>query len=305
MTFDGYRAAWWLHRILRATGGPVPRGDGSRARLAAAFRLAVRSVPALRAVLTRAVLALLAASRTEEHRRIAKEAAAAISVGDHGVALAMAATARRGPDLRAEKVVSRRYGFLWICVPKAASRSLIEALLAVDPGAEIIRGRTLEQIFRDRPAVRGYYSFAFMRHPGRRAFSFYADKHVKLARSPQASADFIEPYHGVRRGMGFAALCRWLNTPYGSDAFADRHWLSQHRQVRLPDGRLPDFVGRFERLDADWEMLSSRLGLPRRPLRRINPGPPDLAADEHLDGGTAALLRRRYAADFRLGGYDA
>ena len=151
--------------------------------------------------------------------------------------------------------------------------------------------------------MKDYYSFAFIRHPCRRVFSFWADKHVKLARCPEADRYFIKPYYGVRKSMAFAELCRWLNTPYGSDAFADRHWLSQHRQIRLPDGRLPDFIGRYERLDADWETVTARLGLPARALPRFNVRPEGMTAEEHLDGETTALLRRRYAGDFRLGGY--
>ena len=102
--------------------------------------------------------------------------------------------------------------------------------------------------------------------------------------------------------MGFDAFCRWLETPFGSDAFADRHWLSQHRQLRDGDGRLPEFLGRHERLDADWRALCERLGLPLRALPRLNPRPAGCEAAPP-DAGTAALLRRRYAEDFRIGGY--
>ena len=112
---------------------------------------------------------------------------------------------------------------------------------------------------------------------------------MKLARRPEATWLFIKPYYGVHEGMSFAELCRWLSTPYGSDAFANRHWLSQHRQLRLPDGRLPDFIGRYERLDTDWETVTARLGLPARALPRVNVRPEGMTAEEHLDGGTQAI----------------
>ena len=111
-------------------------------------------------------------------------------------------------------------------------------------------------------------------------------------------------FDGLRKGMAFAQFCRWLGTPYGSDAFADRHWLSQHLQIRLPDGRLPDFIGCYERLDTDWGTVTARLGLPFRPLPKVNGRPQSMVVERHLDHDTAALLRRRYAEDFRLGGYD-
>ena len=108
-------------------------------------------------------------------------------------------------------------------------------------------------------------------------------------------------------------MCAWLNTPYGSNAFAERHWLSQHRQIRLPDGRLPDFVGRHERLEPDLALVAARLGLRVRPLEPLNtmsgwlPPPEREAIDRHrdLDRCNRAKLRSRYAADFRLFGYPA
>ena len=62
------------------------------------------------------------------------------------------------------------------------------------------------------------------------------------------------------------------------------------------------FLGRYERLDADWRTVCERLGLPFRALPRLNPRPEGCEA-ARPDADTAALLRRRYAEDFRLGGY--
>ena len=95
----------------------------------------------------------LAASPTDEHREIAATLAAVIDERDYRTALAMASTAARPPDLHAEKIVSRRYRYLWICNPKAASRSIIAALRAADPDAELIRNRTLDEILEARPEL--------------------------------------------------------------------------------------------------------------------------------------------------------
>ena len=149
---------------------------------------------------------------------------------------------------------------------------MIEALLQADPAAELVVGRTLKDLFAARPEVRDYYTFAFIRHPCERAFSFFADKHGNLVRNgdPVAILHFVQPFHGVHEGMTFAEFCRWLDMPFGADAFADRHWLSQHLQIVLPDGSLPDFVGRYERLDDDWKTVMARLGLPQTVLPRRN-----------------------------------
>ena len=139
--------------------------------------------------------------------------------------------------------------------------------------------------------------------PCDRIRSFHADKHTLARRDRDASRWFIEPWHGLRIGMGFAEFCRWLDTPCGSDAFADRHWLSQARHITGADGRLPDFVGRYETLEADWRTVTARLGLPPAPLSRLNASAPDTAAEADLDDETFSLLERRYPEDFTLGGY--
>ena len=78
---------------------------------------------------------------------------------------------------------------------------------------------------------------------------------------------------------------------------------SQSRQVATADGRLPEFLGRCETLEADWHTVCSRLDLPRTVLSRLNPGDRRLRREAVPDAESAALLMRRYAADFALGGY--
>lgn len=298
LVFDEYRAAQFVRGVLAITDGTGPaRSDTGTDARSGGIR-AVIGHAALEGLVQR-----LAISSTAAHRAVAAALADAQEAGDYGAVRSMLWTATRRPDLRAEKIVSRRYRCLWICNPKVASRSIIAALLAADPDAELIRGRTVDQILAARPEVAHYYSFAFVRHPCRRAFSFYADKHTLARRDPDAYRWFIEPFHGIRLGMGFGEFCRWLSTSFGSDAFADRHWLSQHRQIRAAGGRLPDFVGAHERLDADWRILMRRLEIPFRELPRLNVSPPAMLPEQHLDAEATTLLKRRYAEDFRLGGY--
>ena len=295
---DAHDAARLLGRMLRLArrcGLPparATRGIGAAVRGRTLDRLLER------------LARRLADSPTPEHRDVAAALAAAVGARDHATALALVTTAGCRTDLRAEKMVSRRHRFLWLGNPKVASRSIIAALRAADPGAELFRGRTLGEVLARRPEARGYFTFAFIRHPFDRTRSCHADKHALALRDRRAARWFIEPWHGLRLGMTFAEFCRWLDTPWGSDAFADRHWLSQHRQIRAADGRLPDFLGRWERLDADWRAVTARLGLPCRELPRLNAGPRGARAAGPPDDPAAAALRRRYAEDFRIGGYD-
>ena len=257
-------------------------------------------------------LGLLAAAPARDHRQIASDLCRARKTRDVVGMRGIATTARCAPDLRAEKLVSQRYRFVWICNPKVASRSLIAALGGVDPDAVLVRGRTMREIYRSEPQTRDYLSFAFVRNPYTRAHSFYADKLLHAHRKQEY--DVVRHHHGIEPSSGFGELCAWLSTPYGSDAFADRHWLSQHTQIRLPTGRLPDFVGRYERLEGDLAGVAGRLRMPAPTLPVLNAATgwqprAALAPAEQkrrvadLNDCNRALLRARYAADFDAFGY--
>ena len=245
----------------------------------------------------------LGASYEPERRALGAMLGASLAAGDGARAAAIASTAMREPDLRAEKVLSHRHRFVWLCNPKVASRSIIAGLRAADPHCELNLERTFEEIVAAEPAVARYTSFAFVRHPGTRIASFWSDKHTLARRERTARRIFIDPWHGLSAGMSLDALCRWLDTPCGSDVFADRHWLSQHVQLRTAGGRLPDLLGAFERLDEDWRALCARLGLKIRALPRLNATRGGLEAFDALDAPVRALIERRYAEDIALGGY--
>ena len=255
---------------------------------------------------------------------VVQDVAGALVRGRLASALRMARTVARRADLGAEKIVSRRYRYVWLCNPKVASRSIKSALCSVTPDAEEFSGMSIGEVFAVRPDARRYHSFAFVRHPYTRALSFYAELHFahktyaeasQVRHKKQKSNRFFTDYHGLSETTtGFDAYCGWLATPYGSDAFADRHYLSQHLQVRLEDGRLPTFVGRFENLDQDFERVVRDLGLPKPKLPVLNTmagwqaGPVALrtaraAMSERLTEDNKALLRTRYAEDFEVGGY--
>ena len=278
-------------RLLGAAFG-AQTGFAAQARCLA---LLLRAMPAATRAQRRGVRCLAGLADTEPRRTAAGEIAAALSTGARHSALAMARTAARVPDLRAEKIVSRRYRFVWLANPKAASRSLIRALAASDPGAVLVRETTLAEVYAAFPEARGYFSFAFVRDPVGRALSCHGDK-ARGAGNVELGA-----FAGLDPGMDLDAFCAWLETPWGSDAFADRHWLSQDALLReAPEAPLPDFLGRYERLCEDFEAVTTRLGMPVARLAHLNRG---AGVDAAPSAGALAALGRRYAGDFAAFGY--
>lgn len=256
--------------------------------------------PALRARALGAVLQRTAP--TPAHGAVATDVARALARPAADDAAARARHAARPPGLGAEKIVSHRYRFVWLCVPKAASRSLMATLRDADPDAEVFNQVAARDLLRHRPATADYFTFAFVRHPYHRVYSFYAD----VLHRPHACRWFIDQYHGIAPGMAFDDLCAWLASPYGDDAFADRHWLSQHRQVRFA-GRPPDFLGRCENIDTDFAEVARHLGLPQKTLPHLNAARRPHADPARRDAALAERNRERlyarYRADFALGGY--
>ena len=249
-------------------------------------------------------------------------------------------------------MISAKYGFICLCVPKAASRSLITALRMAAEDAEV-HALPIAEVYRLRPEVAGYFSFALLRHPFTRALSWYRElffaegvygAHYHRYRDNRGSALFdaaagqrvtlrgavadiagpaakrakrerlFAKHPSLAHARTFEDVCVWLRSRAGRDAGADRHFLSQHVQVRLPDGRPPHRVGRFENIDAELAGIAAQLGMPTPALPRLNtmagwqaPAAALTAARSQakaeLSERCRALLRQRYAGDFALGGY--
>lgn len=232
----------------------------------------------------------------------------------------MVRTASRSPKVRNEAVASRKFRCLWLPNSKVASRSVRVVLHEADPDAVTFVDKSVAEICADHPEVMDYYSFAFIRHPFERALSFYAHLFLlSLESYPEDQFSFsmairrevFRHFHGLEDVRSFDDYCDWLNTPWGSDRFADRHFRSQHVQIRLPDGRLPDFVGRLENIGDDFERVAGQVGMPRPtlPMRGTRAGwsaPPDAvesaraAMRAHLTARNRALLAARYEGDLKL-----
>lgn len=196
----------------------------------------------------------------------------------------------------------------------------MRALIRADPDAEVFFNRSVHDVYAMRSEARDYYSFAFVRHPFDRALSFYRELHFahtiytgeQAVHKMEKRQMLFDGYFGLAETGNFDRFCRWLNTAYGSDAFADRHFLSQHMQIRLEDGRLPDFVGRLETVDADLGRVATHLGMRPPMLPMLNTmvgwqaGPKALQTARSAAGNAClternkALLRTRYADDLEL-----
>lgn len=205
-------------------------------------------------------------------------------------------------------IISHRHGFVFAAIPKTGTHSVREALRAhmgpedaeqarlfvekVMPYPELAKlGHGHISLTEARPvlgedAFTRYFKFAFVRNPWDRFVSYCAfttSKQGAFERDPQA----------VMRHFLFVA------PPRG-------HLIAfpQHQFVCDADGALlADQLGRVEDMQASYDAIAARIGIPSAPLGHVNTsrhrGYRDYYDQQLIDG-----VARLYARDIELFGYD-
>lgn len=220
------------------------------------------------------------------------------------------------PDLNSEKLVSDEYRFIWAGVPKAATRSILTALYRKPDtglGCRMVNDE-LWELLKSNGSYKDYYKFTFVRNPWARIVSCYKDK--ILAPKEKYINEVIDKIPDLTQGMTFEAFVQFLmDSPYGRDEGADRHWASQHRFVEDPKGTvLVDAIGKTENIQEDFDYISKHIGLPSLKLPWLNthigwnPGQEKLIEKDpfyyrdYYTPKTREIVRQRYYID--IGKFD-
>ena len=200
-------------------------------------------------------------------------------------------------------IISQSRRFVFVHVHKTAGEAVTLALLPYLGRGDLVLGTTICGKLRDihhrrargiskhssALALRAYlgaevwegcFSFAFVRHPFDRIQSFYAYLGMMVDRRQGPGLRnllYAMPFFERGDPLRWPAIQAYLATGGFSEfirhpAFlADPGARSQHAMLADGDGRvLVDFVGRFERLAADFARVTARLGLPEVPLPKHN-----------------------------------
>jgi hypothetical protein len=195
-----------------------------------------------------------------------------------------------------ESIAAHDGGFLWLCIPKNASRSLIALLGA--------RGRALGELAPAgglrawmKTAELPAWSFAVCRNPYARVVSAWRNKIAAPPDTP-AQARLIAENPGLEPGMSLSAFVAWLEEAVARGGPIDHHWSPQSDFICDRSGRRwVSHVARMESLAGDLHAMADRLGgmedLPW--LTRTASRPDDLAG---LSVEDRRRIRTAYAADF-------
>jgi hypothetical protein len=205
----------------------------------------------------------------------------------------------KGPPLyvSAESMLANDGSFVWYCIPKNGSRSLVAALAGrARKLSELSPGGGTRQVLAALPPPG--FSFAFMRGPFARVRSAWLNK-VHAPPDTPAQARLFEKNRGLRAGMGLDAFVGWLGEALERTDYLDQHWRPQAHFVCDADGRLcVDLVGTVETLEADMARIAAIVGAPAE-VPHLNAGssPP---AETAFSAGSRAIIERVYARDFEL-----
>lgn len=190
-------------------------------------------------------------------------------------------------------LVLPRAKMLFVPVPKSACTSVSIVLLDYEGISQSLMHKLEQPVDLCDPQYRDYFKFSFVRHPWARLYSTYCAMGANLELRSIA-------YIMGRIESDFETFARFVAN--NSDLVADVHWRSQHTFFLDDEGKsLVDFVGRFEMLRDDFEVVRERLGttlsLPHlyKSKRPINAGERPWA--------TVAATCDRYARDMELFNY--
>lgn len=141
-----------------------------------------------------------------------------------------------------------------------------------------------------------YFIFAFVRNPLSRVYSCYRNKVINPKRAGKKDILCNREFY---YDMDFADFVDAIdNIP---DDILDRHLRPQSWFLGDEQGLLPDFIGKLENFNADWDIISDRYHLPK-PIHWNKTGSSKSITDVCTRESMEKLVRR-YADDIRLFDY--
>lgn len=195
-------------------------------------------------------------------------------------------------------IISEKYKFIFIAVPKTATTSIENALSKY--GTTII-DRTVDGKHKTAKEIREelgeevwnqYFKFSFVRNPLSWTASWYN------FRRRESLKDKDNPNHKNYTGnMTFEEFVKSDDWVVAGDG--QSHWVTDEEGEIIVD-----FIGRFEDLQNDFDEVCSRIGIPilKLPSRNLSR---NSKADCSYTDELRDIVKTRLSKDFRLFGYGA
>jgi hypothetical protein len=216
------------------------------------------------------------------------------------------------------RILLKPYRAIYCSVPKVACTSFKTAF------AQLL-GLNLSNGHRDPHRVRypspvpiarlhgylypGFYRFGFVRNPWDRLVSCYRDKiknevdgYTHFTIRPGV-ANCLARWSAFTPGMSFDDFVTAVASI--PDSEADEHFRSQHTFLTNAKGELDaDFVGRYERLADDFQIVQQKTGLPTIELPRLQAARSVAKYAPFYTPKTRDIVGERFRKDVEMFGYE-
>lgn len=134
-----------------------------------------------------------------------------------------------------------------------------------------------------------YFKFGFVRNPWDRTVSLYMRKEGIC----------------LSKLISFDQFVDWIHYSSDTSIHPSKH-INQLDWLTDKNGKvLVDFIGRFERLEQDWEFVCQKLGLAPLPLPYLNSSGPDKRHyTDFYTPRTREIIANKFARDIEFFGYE-
>lgn len=181
-------------------------------------------------------------------------------------------------------MVSDQYKCIFIEVPKTGSTS-IRHLLG-QPQKPHLNICQIKQDLAGGGQFESYFKFGFVRNPWDRAVSLYERNEGLQLKKLMSFEEFIEWLK-----FSSATCLHPLPHRYQLDWFVDQN-----------GDMIMDFIGRFERLQTDWNSISTRIGLLQE-LPHLNKNSARPHYSKYFNEKTRQIIADRFCVDINYFGY--
>lgn len=203
----------------------------------------------------------------------------------------------KGDEIITPKIVSHKHKFICMLNPLVGSSTMRRFFR--DYGA-IVENIDLE---KEHSQYKDYFKFAFIRNPVTRTISCYNKKMLNADTVPKLY--ILSKYKGLHYNMSLKEFIDWLLTEEGSDRYADRHWISQHKLLFSSNGEpLYDYLGKLETLRQDLNNICEYIGINIEEIPHAGSYKRFSKQYSDIDQDSMNKIYKRYYKDFNYFSYD-
>ena len=202
-------------------------------------------------------------------------------------------------------MISHKHKFVFICVPKTGSTSISNALkeycIDLSPlKKHLTYSEYLNLNRRHEKVNKDYFFFAFVRNPFDRLVSQFrfTGKHWWRRAGFQEESLCFEKYVKQIVAYDLPFSSHLYNSKKQSKSIHDKDW----SQLQFLSENL-DFIGRFENLQEDFNIVCDKIGIPKQQIPHKNKRK-HKHYTEYYDEETKQIVAEKYANDIEYFGYE-